>query len=655
MTILNKILLISGSALLAAFLIIVVLTGMYVADNNNKLVGSLMERFQEDTQKNTDRLEQNSRQVVRDLEAAGETMNGIVLDLYTTSFATLVEAMANQIFPMVESFDFDSPGKVIDKVMQANGAIRGVRLITNENPGQGDIYQFGDFGDAADRQLFTKTMRGDFAFLTIDMQVSLTGLRELAKVGDAFATINENNATLTRELQENSNLSLQQAREFAETLGNQAKTGLLRKIVLGMAVSLALVGLLVAYFIRRSITLPIGRAVAVIQELEKGHVNQRLNLARRDEIGILGRSMDSLSDSLSHEIVDSLEKLAHGDLTFEVNPRDGQDMVRGSLQKTCDDLNRIMAEILAGADHMADCSSQVTSASQSLSQGATEQASSLEEMTSSMTEMGSQTKLNAENANHANQLTAKVRKSAEQGNRQMKAMVFAMEEINNAGDSISKIIKVIDEIAFQTNLLALNAAVEAARAGRHGRGFAVVAEEVRNLAARSAKAARETAELIEGSVAKTEKGTEIASQTAEALDDIVQGVMRVSELVSEIATASNEQAQGISQVNEGLGQIDQVTQQNTANAEETAAAAEELASQSQQLRAMLARFMLKDSGPASGRAERRDSTRRPQPRLAGPRRAARPVAAVYDGGAEGEEEFDGARTIALDDREFGRY
>jgi methyl-accepting chemotaxis protein len=177
----------------------------------------------------------------------------------------------------------------------------------------------------------------------------------------------------------------------------------------------------------------------------------------------------------------------------------------------------------------------------------------------------------------------------------MHSMTQAMAEINAAGQNISKIIKTIEEIAFQTNLLGVNAAVEAARAGQHGKGFAVVAEEVRNLAARSAKAAQETAELIEGTVEKTQNGTRIAKETADALGNIVEGVGKVSDLVGEIAAAANEQAEGVAQVNVGLSQIDQVTQQNTASAEQSAAAAEQLSSQAEQLRQMLGRFRLADT------------------------------------------------------------
>jgi methyl-accepting chemotaxis protein len=418
--------------------------------------------------------------------------------------------------------------------------------------------------------------------------------------------------------------------------------------------SITIVGGLIVLFIiiavtitlTLSITKPINKTVAMIQELGKGHLDMRLNMDRGDEIGQMAKTMDSFADDLQNIVVKALQQLAEGDLTFTATAKDGKDVIGAALVKTSDDLNRMVGEILAATEQIAAGSGQVSDSSQALSQGATESAAALEQITASMTEMGSQTTTNAENAAQANQLAAQAKDAAETGNKQMQNMVVAMGEINESGQNISKIIKVIDEIAFQTNLLALNAAVEAARAGRHGKGFAVVAEEVRNLAARSAKAAKETAELIEGSVAKADKGTEIAGQTARSLAEIVTSITKVTDLVGEIAAASNEQAEGISQVNSGLGQIDQVTQQNTASAEEGAAAAEELSGQAFHLKELMANFTVKRSVGMTAATQRS---------LPGPaKRTAHPK---YDGwgGTEEKSKKKPSEIIALDDAEFGKY
>ncbi|MCD4689152.1 MAG: CZB domain-containing protein [Desulfuromonadaceae bacterium] len=410
-------------------------------------------------------------------------------------------------------------------------------------------------------------------------------------------------------------------------------------IVLG-AVALPL-GIFFAWIIARGIIGPLKRSCAMIEEMEKGHLDMRLNLTRQDEIGQMAQSMDRFANSLQNEMVGSLQKLAASDLTFEVVPRDGQDAIRGALNQLGQDLNGLVSELYTSGEQIASGSMQVADGSQSLSQGATESAASVEEITASMTELASQTKQNAENATQANQLVLQAKDAAEKGNHQMQDMVGAMAEINEAGKNISKIIKVIDEIAFQTNLLALNAAVEAARAGQHGKGFAVVAEEVRNLAARSAQAAKETAELIEGSVQKTANGTQIAGQTESALKEIVTAVIKATDLVSEIAAASNEQSQGIGQINQGLNQIDQVTQQNTANAEESAAAAEELSGQAEQLRQMLSRFKLNDQV----------SLQRSNP----VKSADTPAFVASPAQISAATQQPVQPTIALDDSEFGKY
>ena len=400
----------------------------------------------------------------------------------------------------------------------------------------------------------------------------------LAKIGEIMGKISE--------------ISKQHIMSDSEMIAaaNSSRTGM---TILGVCA--LLIGAILAFFITRSMTVPMRKTVTMIEDLEKGHLDTRLNMGRKDEIGQLAETMNRFADSLQNEVVSSLQRLSNGDLTFDIQPRDQDDQLRGSLKKLGEDLNQIMLQIQTASDQIASGSSQVSESSQSLSDGAAQSAASVEEISSSMNEIGGQINTSTENAQQANSLSVTASTAANTGSERMAEMVGAMGEINSAGQDIGKIIKVIDEIAFQTNLLALNAAVEAARAGQHGKGFAVVAEEVRNLAARSAKAASETAELIEGSIQKASNGTKIAEGTAEALEEIVGSISKVSDLIEEIAAASNEQAQGISQVNIGMQQIDQVIQQNTAGAVESAATSEELSSQAAELKHLLSRFKLKGS------------------------------------------------------------
>jgi len=259
-------------------------------------------------------------------------------------------------------------------------------------------------------------------------------------------------------------------------------------------------------------------------------------------------------------------------------------------------LSATASSLSEGSDQVASASGQISSASQSLAEGASEQAASLEETSASLEEIASMTKRNAENALSAKDLSSETRNAAETGSANMQEMNRAMGDIQSASSNISKIIKTIDEIAFQTNILALNAAVEAARAGQAGAGFAVVADEVRNLAQRSAQAAKETAEKIEDSIAKSANGVAISGKVTESLTQIVTKARQVDELVAEIATASREQSQGLDQVNTAVTQMDKVTQTNAATAEESASASEELNAQAATLRKLVAELQNLVSG-----------------------------------------------------------
>jgi methyl-accepting chemotaxis protein len=269
-------------------------------------------------------------------------------------------------------------------------------------------------------------------------------------------------------------------------------------------------------------------------------------------------------------------------------------------------LKKIIDGLGATAEQVASASEQVSASSQSLAEGASEQAASIEETTSSLEEMSSMTQQNADNAMQANTLMGEAKHVVAKANESMEQLTGSMGEISKASEETSKIVKTIDEIAFQTNLLALNAAVEAARAGEAGAGFAVVADEVRNLAMRAAEAAKNTSNLIEGTVKKVKDGSELVGRTNQAFREVAGTSAKAADLVSEISAASKEQAQGIGQINTAVTEMDKVTQQNAANAEESASASEELSAQAEQMQGMVAELVAMVGGSATARSPRGD-------------------------------------------------
>ena len=270
-------------------------------------------------------------------------------------------------------------------------------------------------------------------------------------------------------------------------------------------------------------------------------------------------------------------------------------LIKDSVNNSIDMLSSTINQVIVTSEQVNEGSGQLSSSSQALASGTTEQAASLEEVSSSMSEVGSKSKTNSENANQASQLSNQTLEVVGRGNKQMEEMLSSMDKISSSSSEISKIIKVIDEIAFQTNLLALNAAVEAARAGEYGKGFAVVAEEVRNLAARSAEAAKNTTELIENSSKEVELGVSNSGKTAEILNEIIDSITKVNDLAGEIASASEEQNASTEEMNKALIQVNNVVQQNSSISEEAASASEELNGQATELQNLMRNFKIKRS------------------------------------------------------------
>ena len=360
---------------------------------------------------------------------------------------------------------------------------------------------------------------------------------------------------------------------------------------------------------------------AVISACNDGDLQKRGDVAKLSEIfQPMMSGINEIIDAIVapvNEAGEVLGRVAEKDLTVRVvgDYQGDHAAIKNNLNNAVGNLETALGQANEAAMQVNSASSQIAEGSQSLAQGASEQASSLEEISASLEELTAMTNQNADNATQANTLAQDAQGVAAKGTDAMGRMSDAIKLIQTSADQTSKIVKTIDEIAFQTNLLALNAAVEAARAGDAGKGFAVVAEEVRSLAARSAEAAKNTADLIEESGKNAEGGVRISEEVSSALSEIVDSSEKVGSLIGEIAAASKEQASGISQINEGVAQMDSVTQRNAANAEESAAAAEELTAQAQGLTAMINNFHI---GTANSHAAPVQAMAPPQQTMAPP-------------------------------------
>lgn len=369
-----------------------------------------------------------------------------------------------------------------------------------------------------------------------------------------------------------------------------------------LGITSVLVSVFFGIYITRGITRPIKELEAAARQMEQGHLKIDVNYASKDELGSLSNSMRQMSDKISY-YMDAISRVMRqlADSNLEIPHYDdfqGDFLpVQESLLIVLNSLNETISEINMFSDQVANGADQVSNGAQILSQGVIAQASSVEELAATMSEISQQVKENAETSQVVKTAAGEMGANILACNQQMQEMKNAMEKINQNSTQIRSIIKTIDDIAFQTNILALNAAVEAARAGESGKGFSVVAQEVRSLATRSSDASKSTEALIEQSLAAVVYGTKVAEETAASLRNIAGGTDEMISKINQIAEASKRQAAATEMVSTGIDQISDIVQTNSATAEESAAASEELYGQSQVLKSRVSRFKLHVSRP----------------------------------------------------------
>jgi len=353
-----------------------------------------------------------------------------------------------------------------------------------------------------------------------------------------------------------------------------------------------------AFFFSNSFSRPLEELSRVLSDVENtGDFSHRVSVKSTDEIGQTSEAFNHLMDALQEamgNVNTVLAAVAKGDLSHSITGEYSGELSR--LKTNTNDsivmLGHLMSQVIEASQQVNTGAQELSRSSQVLASGTTQQAGTLEEVASSMDEIENRTKANRDSASQAQELTHQTIKIVRDGNHQMESMLQSMKQISESSAQVSKVIKTIDEIAFQTNLLALNAAVEAARAGKYGKGFAVVAEEVRSLASRSAEAAKNTAELIEGSILEVEKGVQNADSTASVLEKITTGINQSDSLINEISAASVDQANSVEEINKGLTDVNNVVQQNSSISEQSASASEELSAQAARLQEIMNMFIL---------------------------------------------------------------
>lgn len=428
----------------------------------------------------------------------------------------------------------------------------------------------------------------------IKQEIEAKNLKDAIVDLDNYKTINQKLQDIYTQCMDNRIKNAKANNDSNNQLADMMIMILIAVVVVSLVISLVL-----GYFIARALSRPINEMAFAAEQIADGHLDITVTYESKDEVGSLAKSLKSATETLKLYVKDishNLGLMASGDMSAEIKQEYIGDFIpiKEALMTISDGLNETLRAVNTSASQVDSGAQNVSSGAQQLAQGATEQASTVEELAASISDVSDKISQNAENVKLVSEYVNEAITHVSEGNEEMSQMLSAMEKVDHSSNEISKIIKVIDDIAFQTNILALNAAVEAARAGAAGKGFAVVADEVRNLASKSADAAKQTTALIEGSISSVKTGSILADTTAKALDAISEKIHLVGQVIEKINQASSEQAMAMSQIAEGVDQVSSVVQTNSATSEESAAASEELSAQADMLLNVISKFKLKE-------------------------------------------------------------